>query len=329
MKISVKSLCDRLKYELKKNLKSSIKYKEYYLLYILIDFIRKLGINKRLLSIFLLLLLISLYFISPDIKKCLFPIFSLVIYDLFFISFIYPFIKSLFHKINIKKKKIDLKFLFRFDENSDNTLILAFPKTLYQTNSKAIDELSKIYEGYFWLERFYYEKGELRYYLLPYFMISSHILFFLLLYIFFLDANNSIYTFIFLLFWLFYATFNIENLLNLKKYRFFLKKFAANPDKKNFLRQLNLIFIKNQKMKKINPLFFEEVEIFYEKYYKQKMDYIVAFIATVVFIGLLTFVVSSPSLECKKDIKNKNCKECNICQTILFLNCKENKNENK
>ena len=328
MKSSVKSLCDRLKYELKKNLKSSVKYKEYYLLYILLGFIRKSGIKKWLLYIFLLLLLISFYFISLDIKKCLFPIFSLVIYDLFFISFIYPFIKSLFHKINIKEKKIDFNFLFRFDEDSDDTLILAFPKTLYQTNSRTIDELSKIYEGYFWLERFYYEKGELRYYLLPYFMIASHILFFLLLYIFFLDTNNSIYTFVFLLFWLFYATFNIENLLNLKKYRFILRNFASDPDKRNFLRQLNLIFIKNQKIIKVNPLFFDEIEKFYEENYKQKMDYIVAFIATVVFIGLLTFIVSSPSIKCKKDIK-KCCNNNNFCQTILFLNCKENKNANK
>ncbi len=233
------------------------------------------------------------------------PIIIINIYDL-----IFNYIYSLFirNSLNIINRQINFDFLFNFNQQNEireNTIIFALPLTVNRNNNRYYNILERRIIEYLWLCRFYQNHAITRYYLLPFIIIIFHTSFFLIMYIFYFNFNNCIYLFAFLLLWLFYAIYSIEDILNLRKYSFYFRNFRNNINYRQFFRHLNILNVNNRTITELPLNSFIEIEQAYDKEYKQKMDFIIGFISTVIFISLLTFMVSNPNNKCTINNNNK------------------------
>ena len=260
----------------------------------------------------------------------------LIIYDTIFVMFILPLFKTIIN-LNIKDRVVNKNFLFckEYEKDEREIYYLTYPSIVLDTQEVSSQkysnrvfsyhkplisykyiEFNNLIKNFIWLNNFYDKQGDIKYYIYPFLSIAMHTLFFIVIYKFYFiniyHISNSLLVFLFLLIWLLYTLHSIEDILSLNYYKGYLNKLKKDPESRYFLKNLNIIYVKNYKSKRVEMRDFLNTLFLFSRHYDRKMEYMITFVATVIFIGLITFMGFYKPIEIKqkaievKVIKSEN-----------------------
>jgi hypothetical protein len=259
-------------------------------------------INLKKFSIFNLIILFITIAIYPIVlDRFLIPLLILVLFDYIFLVSIVPCIKKLIFNIQIIEKAIDKNFLFSHTSRIPSklgkykeVLMLSIPDNDLREDKKDTLDI----KNFIWIIRLFSQKNEIRYFIYTLIMIivifSFLILFHRIYFIGLFDQKGGYFVFIYLSLWLIYVVVRLRSLIGFDYFLHIFKDYETKTKYYSYLRYLTIYKV-DRTIDKHNIYTIQEIlnDLNYIKQTVGKnLDYFISLVSTVLFMAILTFVLS-------------------------------------
>ncbi len=260
----------------------------------------------RQLQIYILIIFIlsilTMFIYPPSINRFFIPMMFLMVFDAILSAILISYMKRFIFHMKIKDETIDKKLLF-FPNNYNKKeidkyheyFLFRYPNLSTFTPQKPHNLIDL--KNFIWILRLY-KQGSMKHFAYVLGIVLVQLFFFLAIYriyyIALLNTKSGLFIFLFLTLWTIYLVIKLKSLLGFNYFKHLLSDYQIKTKIEPLLRYITIYQIDK---KSYEPRIYSVSQILQDtsdinKVMVKNLEYFIGFITTVLYVALLTYIMS-------------------------------------